>query len=43
VVWSDEEKGWLLNPDPTDGDRYDLFRNIEVIGNVFQNPELIKQ
>lgn len=43
VEWDDDEKGWMLNPDPTDGDRYDLFRNVEVIGNIYENPKLLKK
>ena len=34
VFWA--EGSWCLDPDPTDGDRYDLFRNIEVIGNIHE-------
>jgi len=41
IYWDIDEKGWGLNPDPTDGDRYDLFRNIEIIGNIYENPELL--
>ena len=37
VCW--EEAAWCLDPDPTDGDRYDLFRNIEVVGNIHDAPE----
>lgn len=42
VEWDSDEKGWGLFPDPTDGDRYDLFRNLEVIGNIYENPDLLK-
>ena len=35
VEWSDDDMGWTLNPDPTDGDRYDLFRNIEITGHIY--------
>ena len=42
VYWDSDDKGWGLSPDPADGDRYDLFRNIEVIGNIYETPELIE-
>lgn len=42
VYWDEEEKGWRLSPDPTDGEAYDLFRNVEKIGTLYENPELIK-
>lgn len=42
VYWDNQEAAWCLAPDPTEGDRYDLFRNIEVIGNTVENPELME-
>ena len=43
VYWDEDVKGWGMIPDFTDGDRYDLFRqNYIVIGNIYENPELLK-
>lgn len=41
VEWCKGEAAWTLSPDPTDGDRYDLFRILDVIGNIHENPELL--
>jgi len=43
VYWDADESGWNMDPNFTDGDRYDLFRNnYEIIGNLYENPELLK-
>jgi len=43
VEYDKDDKGWGISPDPTDGDRYDLFRNVEVVGNMFENPTLLEK
>ncbi len=40
IEWSDDTKGWIHNPE-YDIDSYDMFRNVEVIGNIYENPELL--
>lgn len=41
VIWDYEEKGWRLTPSPNI-DAYNILRNFEVIGNIYENPELMK-
>jgi len=41
IVWDTDDKGWGFGQF-LDVDRYDMFRNIEVIGNIYENPELMK-
>ena len=40
VEWDSQEAAWQLNPQPTE-DRYDLFRSLAVIGNIYENPALL--
>lgn len=41
VIW--DEKGWgYSNHAGCECDRYDMFRNVEKIGSIHENPELLK-
>jgi uncharacterized phage protein (TIGR01671 family) len=44
VIWSDDEKGWRYHNavELMSEDVYDQFRNVEVIGNIYENSELLK-
>lgn len=41
VCWSDEVAGWRAIGNDWD-DLYNIVHEVEVIGNIFENPELIK-
>ena len=42
VEWDEDVNGWDMEPNFTDGDRYDLFRgNYEIIGNIHETPQLL--
>jgi len=42
VVWDETEKGWRHTYCGIDIDSYDMFRSVEVVGNIYENPELMK-
>jgi uncharacterized phage protein (TIGR01671 family) len=41
IVWDKQTAGWDFDPF-FDVDQYDKFRNLEVIGNIFENPNFCK-
>ena len=41
VIWDVDECGWRYENPLGAEDFYDQFRNVEVIGNIHENPELL--
>jgi uncharacterized phage protein (TIGR01671 family) len=42
IIWDNQIAGWDLEPF-FDIYEYDRFRNIEVIGNIYETPELLRK
>lgn len=42
VIWCDDDIGWRYADGDITEDTYDQFRNVEIIGNKFENPELLE-
>lgn len=40
VIWDVDDKGWRYRPN-LGHDTYDCFRNVEIIGNIYANPDLL--
>lgn len=43
VVWCEDDKGWRYADAEITEDAYDQFRNVEIIGNIYQDPELMER
>ena len=42
VVWDLDDHGWSYENTSLTEDSYDQFRNVEVIGNIWESPELLE-
>lgn len=42
IQWCRDDNGWRHFPS-YDIETYDLFRNVEIIGNIYENPELLEE
>ena len=42
VIWDVDEKGWRYRDFLGAEDVYDQFRNVQIVGNIHENPELLK-
>lgn len=43
IEWDVDSVGWRYSPTLGIDDVYDMFRNVEVIGNIHQHPNLLEK
>jgi hypothetical protein len=42
VMWDEHNAGWWLNKSPLKALEWSMFKEREVIGNIYSDPELLK-